>query len=70
MPERLGQVVGLDFMGPFPERKVGKKRFVLTMVDMLTRKARAWAMAGAGGRHYARFKGVDTGTRNTFSLMI
>ena len=49
VPDRPGQVIGLDFMGPFPERKVGKKRFVLTIVDMLTRRADAWAVRGAGG---------------------
>ena len=49
MPDRPGQVIGLDFMGPFPERNVGKKRFVLTIVDMLTRRAGAWAVQGAGG---------------------
>ena len=37
-------------MGPFPERRVGKKRFVLTIVDMLTRRGSAWAMKGAGGK--------------------
>ena len=29
VPERPGQVIGLDFMGPFPERKVGKRRLFL-----------------------------------------
>jgi len=54
IPERPGQVIGLDFMGPFPERKVGKKRFVLVIVDMLTRRAGAWATTGAGGADIVR----------------
>ena len=54
VPERPGQVIGLDFMGPFPERKVGKKRFVLVVVDMLTRRAGAWATTGAGGADIVR----------------
>ena len=49
MPERPGQVIGLDFMGPFPEKNVGKKRCVLVIVDMLTKKAGAWAVTGVGG---------------------
>ena len=49
VPERPGQIIGLDFMGPFPERKVGKRRFVLVIVDMLTKQAGAWAVTGAGG---------------------
>ena len=49
VPEKPGQVIGLDFMGPFSERKVGKKRFVLVIMDMLTRRAGAWATVGAGG---------------------
>ena len=45
--EKPGQVIGLDFMGPFPERKVGKKQFVLVILDMLTRRAGAWVTTGA-----------------------
>ena len=37
-------------MGPFPERKVGKKRFILVVIDMLTRTGAAWAVKGAGGK--------------------
>ena len=43
-------------MGLFPERKVGKKRFILVIVDMLTRRAGAGAGAttGAGGANIVR----------------
>ena len=37
-------------MGPFPERKVGKKRFVLVTVDRLTEFSEARACRGAGSR--------------------
>ena len=40
--------MGIDFMDPFPERKVGKKRFVLVVVDKLTEASVAWAFRGAG----------------------
>ena len=33
---RPGEVIGIDFMGPFPEKKVGKKRFILVIIDRLT----------------------------------
>ena len=48
--KRPGEIVGIDFMGPFPERKVGKKRFVLVLVDRLTRFSEARAFRGAGSR--------------------
>ena len=41
-------------MGPFPKRMVGKKRFVLVSVDMLTRRAGAWATIWARGGDIAR----------------
>lgn len=47
VPDQLGQVIGQDFMGPFPERKLGKNQLVLTIVDMLTRQGAAWAVKGA-----------------------
>ena len=63
-------MIGLDFMGPFPERKVGKKRFVLVIVDMFTRHAGAWAVIGVGGNDIVRgFKEMGTSAWDTFSLM-
>lgn len=52
--ERLGQAIGLDSMGPFPERKVVKKRFVFVIVDRLTRRVGTWAVIGAGGADIVR----------------
>ena len=49
-----GQVIGIDFMGPFPERKVGKRKFVLVVVDRLTGVSGAWAFRGAGSREIIR----------------
>lgn len=46
----LDEVIGIDFMGPFPERKVGKKRFVLVIADRLTGVSGAWACKCAGSR--------------------
>ena len=54
MPEKPGQVIGLDFIGPFPGKKVGKERFVLVIIDMLTRRAGEWVTTGAGGANIVR----------------
>ena len=48
--KRPGEIVGIDFMGPFPERKVGKRRFVLVIIDRLTGFSEARAFRGAGSR--------------------
>ena len=69
VPKKPGQVIGLDFMGPFPERKVGKKRFVLVIVDMLTRRAGAWATIGAGGADIVRGLKKWTATQGTPSIL-
>ena len=37
-------------MGLFPERKVGKKRFILVIIDRLTRFGEATAFRNAGSR--------------------
>ena len=50
VPKRPGQVIGLDFMGPFLVRRVGKYRFVLTIVDLLSKVGKAWAMEGVGSK--------------------
>ena len=47
---RLGDVIGIDFMGPFLERKVGKKKFVLVVIDRLMGGSGAWAFKGVGSR--------------------
>ena len=51
-------------MGPFPERKVGKKKFILVIVDRLTGVSDACVFRGAGSReiivgldHSVRFWG-------------
>ena len=46
----LGEIVGIDFMGPFPRRKVVKKHFVLVIVDRLTGFSEAQAFRGVGSR--------------------
>lgn len=47
---RPGEVIGIDFMGPFPERKVGKKRFILVVIDRLTRFGQATTFRNARSR--------------------
>ena len=42
--------MGIDFMGPFLERKVGRKRFVLVVIDKLTGVSGAWTFRGVGNR--------------------
>lgn len=49
-----GEVIDMDFMGPFLERKVGKKLFVLVIIDRLTGLDGAWAVKGAGGKEVIR----------------
>ena len=51
-------------MGPFPERKVGQKRFILVVADRLTGFSEARAFKGAGSReiiigleHWVRVRG-------------
>ena len=44
---RPGEVRGIDFMGPFPERKVGKKRLILAIIDRLTGVVEAMAFRNA-----------------------
>ena len=58
------EIIGIDFMGPFPERKVGKKRFVLLIIDRLTGFSEARAFRKAGSReittaldHWVRTRG-------------
>ena len=59
-----GDVIGIDFMGPFPERKVGRKRFILVVVDRLTGFGQATAFRNAGSKeiilgleHWVKCKG-------------
>ena len=47
---RPGEVIGIDFMGPFPEKKVGKKRFILVIIDRLTGFGQAIAFRNARSR--------------------
>ena len=35
-------------MGSFPKRKVGRNKFILVVVDRLTRVSGGWAFRGAG----------------------
>ena len=51
-------------MGPFPERKVGRKRFILVVVDRLTGFGQATAFRNAGSKeiilgleHWVKCKG-------------
>ena len=66
---RPGQVVRIDFMGPFPDRKVGKHRFVLTIVDLLTKVGAVWAMRKAGGKEIIEGLWRWTRTRGTPSMI-
>ena len=45
---RPSEVIRIDFMGPFSERKVGKKRFILVIVDRLIGFSAARAFRGVG----------------------
>ena len=57
-------------MGPFPERKVGKKRFVLVIVDMLTRRGRGMGNnRSRRGRYRVGIEEVDSNTGNTLHLV-
>ena len=49
-------------MGPFPNRKVGKRCFVLVIVDRITRFSEARAFRGAGSRE--TIMGLDQWVRN------
>ena len=60
--KRPGEIVGIDFMGPFPERKVGKRRFVLVIMDRLTGFSEARAFRGAGSREI--ITGLEQWVRN------
>ena len=48
-PSRPGQVIGLDFM-VMTEKRVGQKRYVLTIVDLLSKVGEAWAFKGMGAK--------------------
>ena len=58
------EVIGIDFMGSFSERKVGKKRFILVVIDRLRGLGEARALKNEGSRdiievleHWVRFRG-------------
>ena len=40
------EVTGLDCRGPFPERRVGKNKVVLVIVDRFRGVGEAWALRG------------------------
>ena len=46
----LGEIVGIDFKGPFLERKVGRKWFIFVIVDRLTGVSDARVFRGVGSR--------------------
>ena len=68
--QQLRDVVGFDFMGPFPERKVGEKRFVLVIIDKLTRERITWVAKGVEGEgNRTRTTKVGRGERQALSDM-
>ena len=48
-PQRPGEAFDLDFMGLFSKMKVGKRHFLLVIIDMIIGIGVTWAMKVVGG---------------------
>ena len=49
-PDKPGEVIGFDFMGPFFSKGNRKKCWVLVIIDWLSRLGEAWMVKGIGAR--------------------